>query len=143
VGLEGDFQDSTGSGYLTALVDGTTINQKLSRLGTVRGRLGYGVGDALFYATGGAAFGEVKESIGAASFSHSKSGFVVGGGIENKLDFFGLLSSNWTTRTEYLFADLGSVSDTFGAVGTPGQTLTSNIHEHIWRTVISYRFGAP
>lgn len=143
VGLDGDFQGSTGSGYLTGLVNGTTIDQKLSRFGTVRGRLGYGVGDALFYATGGAAFGEVTESINAASFSHSKSGFAVGGGIENKLDFFGLLSPNWTTRTEYLFVDLGGVSDTFGTVGVPAQTLTSNIHEHIWRTVVSYRFGTP
>jgi outer membrane immunogenic protein len=143
IGLDGDFQYSTGSGYLTRLVDGTTIDQRLSRFETARARLGYGVGDALFYATGGAAFGEVKESSGAASFSHSKSGFVVGGGIENKLDFFGLLSPHWTTRTEYLFADLGSVSDTFGTVGAPAQTLTSNIHEHVWRTVVSYRFGAP
>jgi outer membrane immunogenic protein len=93
----------------------------------------------------------VKESItqvlaraptAAASFSHSKSGFAVGGGIENKLDLFGLLGPNWTTRTEYLYIDLGSVSDTFinpAAAGLP-QTLTSNLHEHIWRTVVSYKF---
>jgi len=149
LGLDADFQGSTGSGYLTCVnlcsgAGATTIDQKLSWFGTVRGRLGYAVGPALFYATGGAAFGEVKESItqpatGNASFSHSKSGFAVGGGIENKLDLFGLLGPNWTTRTEYLYIDLGSVSDTFGAT----QTLTSNLHEHVWRTVVSYKFGAP
>jgi len=149
LGLDADFQGSTGSGYLTCVnlcSDGgaTTIDQKLSWFGTVRGRLGYAVGPALFYATGGGAFGEVKESItqpatGSASFSHSKSGFAVGGGIENKLDLFGLLGQNWTTRTEYLYIDLGSVNDTFGAA----QTLTSNLHEHVWRTVVSYKFGAP
>src|SRR5262249_44743367 len=137
--IDGDVQGSTGTGYLTSLVDGAAIDQKLSWFGTVRGRLGYGVGEALFYATGGAAFGEVKESImqpaAAGSFSHSKSGFAVGGGIENRLDVFGLLGPNWTTRTEYLFVDLGSVTDTLGA-----QTLTSGIHEHVWRTVVSYRF---
>jgi outer membrane immunogenic protein len=148
LGLEGDFQDSTGSGFLTGLADGTTIDQKLSWFGTARGRLGYSVGQALVYATGGAAFGEVKEGItqaaAAGSFSHSKSGFAVGGGIENKLDFFGLLSSNWTTRTEYLFVDLGSINDTLVPIGGgPAETLNSNLHEHIWRTVVSYKFGTP
>ena len=145
VGVEGDFQGSTGSGYLTSLADTTTIDQKLSWFGTARGRLGYSVGQALIYGTGGAAFGEVKEGItqGAtsASFSHSKSGFAVGGGIENKLDLFGLLGPRWTTRTEYLFVDLGSITDTFVPVtGAPAQTLNSNINEHIWRTVVTYKF---
>lgn len=141
-GIEGDFQDSTGTGYVTGLADGTTLDQKLDWFGTARGRLGYGIGDALFYATGGAAFGDVKESINepaaAGSFSHTKSGFAVGAGIENTLDFFGLLSRNWTTRTEYLFADLGSVNDSLA-----GPTLTSRVNEHIWRTVVSYKFGTP
>jgi outer membrane immunogenic protein len=139
VGVDGDFQGSSGTGYLTGLADGTAIDQKLSWFSTVRGRLGYGVGDALFYATGGAAFGEVKESITQAaavgSFSHTKSGFAVGGGIENRLDFFGLLGPNWTTRAEYLFVDLGSVNDSLA-----GQALTSDIREHVWRTVVSYKF---
>jgi outer membrane immunogenic protein len=153
LGLDADIQASTGSGYLTCVnlcAGATMIDQKLSWFGTVRGRLGYAVGPALFYATGGAAFGEVKESInqtvaGNASFSHSQSGFAVGGGIENKLEFLGLLGPNWTTRTEYLFVDLGSIRDTFAniAVGGAPQTLTANLHEHVWRTVVSYKFGAP
>jgi outer membrane immunogenic protein len=145
VGLEGDFQGSTGSGYLTSLLDGTTIDQKLSWFGTARVRVGYSVGQALIYGTGGVAFGEVKEGItqgvASASFSHTKSGFAVGGGIENKLDLFGLLGPNWTTRTEYLFVDLGSISDTFvPAAGAPAQTLNSNVNEHVWRTVVTYKF---
>ena len=156
LGLDADFQGSTGSGYLTCVnlcsgVGATTIDQRLSWFGTVRGRLGYAVGPALFYATGGGAFGEVKESItqagaGNPSFSHSQSGFAVGGGIENKLELFGLLGPNWTTRTEYLYIDLGSVRDTFAnpaVAGGAAQTLTSNLHEHVWRTVVSYKFGAP
>jgi len=151
LGVDADFQGSSGSGYLTCVnlcgADATTIDQKLSWFSTVRGRLGYAVGPALFYATGGGAFGKVKESItqagaGSASFSHSQSGFAVGGGIENKLDFFGLLGPNWTTRTEYLYIDLGSVNDVF-AGRRAAETLTSNLHEHVWRTVVSYKFGAP
>jgi outer membrane immunogenic protein len=155
VGLDADIQGSTGSGYLTCAdlctgAGATTIDQKLSWFGTVRGRFGYAIGPALFYATGGAAYGEVKESItqpaAGSSFSHSKSGFAVGGGIENKLDFFGLLGPNWTTRTEYLYVDLGSIRDTFSNPAVPGgavQTLAGNLHEHVWRTVVSYKFGAP
>jgi outer membrane immunogenic protein len=121
-----------------------TIDQKLAWFGTARGRLGYGAGDALFYATGGAAFGDVKESVtappvaAAGSFSHTKPGFAAGGGIENRLDLFSLLGPSWTTRTEYLYLGLGSVSDTVGTGG--GNAFTSNIHEHVWRTVVSYQF---
>jgi outer membrane immunogenic protein len=157
-GVETDIQGSVNSGYLTCVFvcnigTATTIDQSLSWLGTVRARLGYAVGPALFYATGGAAYGEVQDKITQATggavtmpfttFSHSKSGFAVGGGIENKLDFFGMLGPQWTTRTEYLYVDLGSVSDTFVNPAAPGvaQTLTSNLHEHVWRTVISYKFG--
>jgi outer membrane immunogenic protein len=159
-GVETDIQDSSGSGYLTCVFGcssaagpiALTIDQDLSWFGTVRGRLGYAAGPALFYATGGAAYGSVKENVtqtatGVAnfgqSFTHSKSGFAVGGGIENKLDVFGWLGPNWTTRTEYLYMDLGSVSDSFvNAAVLPGvtQTLTSNLHEQIWRTVVTYKF---
>jgi outer membrane immunogenic protein len=142
LGLDGDFQGAIDSGYVTGLADGVAINQKLSWFGTARGRFGYGVGNALFYTTGGFAFGEIKDSIVtpavSSSFSHTKSGFAVGGGIENKLDFFGLLDQNWTTRTDYLFVDLGSVNDTLA-----GQTLNSSIRDHVWRTVVSYKFGTP
>jgi hypothetical protein len=38
------------------------------------------------------------------------------------------------------------VSDTFAnpaVAGGAAQTLTSNLHEHVWRTVVSYKFGNP
>jgi outer membrane immunogenic protein len=151
-GLETDLQGSYGSGYITCVFicgpgSTTTIDQNLPWFGTVRGRLGYAVGPVLFYATGGAAYGEAKESLTQTvagtvtpkSFSHTNSGFAAGGGIENKLDILGLLGPNWTTRTEYLYVDLGSVSDPF--TNLVPQTLNSNLHEHVWRTVVSYKFG--
>lgn len=159
LGLETDIQGTAlgNSSYLTCVATcstalATVLDQTQSWFGTTRGRLGYGVGPALFYVTGGAAYGDVKDSITqtaagttiAQSFTHTKSGYAVGGGIENKLDIFGLLGPNWTARTEYLYIDLGSVSDTFvnpGVGGAAAQTLTSNLHEQIWRTVISYKFG--
>ena len=139
-GIEGDWQASTGTGYVTGLADGATVDQKLTWFSTARARLGYAVGEALFYGTVGGAWGGVQESLtqGAASgsVSHTKSGLAVGAGIENRLDIFGLLGPSWTTRTEYLFLDLGSVDDAFAS-----QTLHTGVQEHIWRTVISYKFG--
>ena len=139
-GIEGDWQASTGTGYVTGLANGATADQKLTWFSTARGRFGYAAGEALFYGTAGGAWGGVQENLtqggAASSFSHTRSGLAVGAGIENRLDFFGLLSPNWATRTEYLFLDLGSVNDTFAA-----QTLHSTVQEHIWRTVISYKFG--
>jgi outer membrane immunogenic protein len=158
VGAEGDLQGASGSGYLSCVTAcnanvPTTINQTEPWYGTVRGRLGYAAGPALFYATAGLAFGEVKETINqpvlraatvTGSFSHSRpAGFAVGGGIENRLDIFGWLGPNWTTRTEYLYVDLGSVTDTLVNPVLGAQTLTSNLHEHVWRTVVSYKFGSP
>jgi len=158
VGVDADYQGASGNGYLSCVVacngvSATTVDQTEPWYSTVRGRLGYAAGPTLFYATAGLAFGGVKETINqmslgappvAASFSHISSGFAVGGGIENKLDIFGWLGPNWTTRTEYLYVDLGSVTDGFFNPARGGaQTLTSNLHEHVWRTVVSYKFGSP
>ena len=151
-GLEADLADSTGTGYLTSLGVGglgTTIDQKLSWFGTVRGRVGYAVGSELFYLTGGGAYGQVKDSIiqsaggvsVSQSFSHDVSGYVVGGGIESKFDLFGLLGRNWTTRTEYLYMGLGNVTDSFTAVPGITQTLNSKLNEQVIRTTVTYRFG--
>jgi outer membrane immunogenic protein len=152
-GIETDVEGNFGDGYLTCAfgctaATATVINQKTPWIGTTRGRLGYAVGPALFYGTAGVAYGESKESITATavgtgsafSFDHTNVGWTAGGGIENKLDILGLLGPNWTTRTEYLYVDLGNVSDTFtNAAGA--QTLSSNVHEHLWRTVVTYKFG--
>ncbi len=154
VGIDTDIQGSIGDGYQTCAFGcssagtSTVIDQKTPWLGTTRGRLGYAIGPALFYGTGGVAYGEVKDSITAASpagissltFAHTNAGLAVGGGIENRLDILGLLGPNWTSRTEYLYVDLGNVSDTFSN-GAVLQNLSSNVHEHIWRTTVTYKFG--
>src|SRR4051794_18446391 len=63
---------------------------RLPWFGTVRGRVGYSVGQTLFYATGGYAYGSVKTKIstlfaGTATnveLSDTRGGWTVGGGIE-------------------------------------------------------------
>jgi hypothetical protein len=54
----------------------TTFTEELQALGTVRGRLGLATGPTLFYATGGLAYGYLKES---ASIIPGPAGILLGG----------------------------------------------------------------
>jgi outer membrane immunogenic protein len=123
--------------------------------GTVRGRVGYSVGSSLFYATGGYAYGGIKTKIstlfaGTASnveFSNTKGGWTVGGGIETPFTFLtGVLGNNWTSKTEYLYVDLGTQTGVFTfPVGAAIVTATNStqVREHIFRTGLNYHFNSP
>lgn len=155
-GLEADFQGSTqkddktcvalcSPGNAFAAYDAT-----LPWFGTVRGRLGYSVGSTLFYATGGLAYGSVKTRINTfsfvgpqtQSFSNTKTGWTAGAGIETPFTLLGLLGPNWTTKTEYLYVDLGTSTDNFTFAIFP-TTSTRSVTEHIFRTGINYHFNSP
>lgn len=155
-GLEADIQGSTQQdnktcvlscipGGVTAAYDAT-----LPWFGTVRGRLGYSVGSTLFYATGGLAYGSIKTKIATnsfvgpvtQSFSHTNTGWTAGAGIETPFTLLGLLGPNWTTKTEYLYVDLGSTSDSF-VFGAVPATTTRSVTEHVFRTGINYHFNSP
>ncbi|WP_375411800.1 outer membrane protein [uncultured Bradyrhizobium sp.] len=125
--------------------------------GTVRGRVGYSVGSSLFYATGGYAYGGIKTKIaynlgtgvGATEFSNTKGGWTVGGGIETPFTFLvGVLGNNWTSKTEYLYVDLGTQTGAFATpavVGGPAAFVATNstqVHEHIFRTGLNYHFNS-
>jgi outer membrane immunogenic protein len=144
-------------GALLSLID----EQKLTWFGTARGRVGWVTANGtLWYATGGAAWGRVEQTLtltgtpgffaggattSAASFSHDRIGWTVGGGVEAPL------GGNWSAKAEYLYVDLGSVSNSFssalgaGLVPATTQTTTSSytIRDHIVRLGLNYRFGAP
>jgi outer membrane immunogenic protein len=84
-----------------------TASTKLEWLATIRGRLGITVSPpTLLYATGGVAFGGVKDvygksnviaSVGPAVNDKTLVGFAVGGGIEHQL------SPNWSAKIEGLY----------------------------------------
>jgi len=143
-------------GSLLSLTD----EQKLTWFGTARGRIGWiSPSGTLWYATGGAAFGRVEQTLtlagtpgffaagttSSASFSHDQVGWTVGGGAEAPL------GGNWSAKAEYLYVDLGSVSNSFtsalgaGLVPATSQTTTSSytIRDHIMRVGVNYRFGEP
>jgi outer membrane immunogenic protein len=154
-GLEADIQGSTQQDNKTCVflcipAGRAAYDATLPWFGTVRGRLGYSVGSTLFYATGGLAYGSIKTKINTVSFvgpvtqsfSHTNAGWTVGAGIETPLRLLGLLGPNWTTKTEYLYVDLGSTSDSF-VFGALPATTTRSVTEHIFRTGINYHFNSP
>jgi outer membrane immunogenic protein len=123
--------------------------QRLSWLGTFRGRLGWTPTDHtwLFYATGGLAVGGVKASdtvsFGAAtpdiwtgSASATKAGWTLGGGVEARLP------DMWSVKAEYLYYDLGHLT----VNGTPNIvtvfTTTTNFafHGNIVRVGLNKHF---
>src|SRR3982074_1008811 len=130
-GLEADIQASSQRDNracvqtcnpLVAPVIFAAYDAKLPWYGTVRGRVGYSIGSTLFYATGGYAYGSVKTKIAAsflgapgnAEISNTTGGWTVGGGIDTPFPLLvGLLGNNWTSKTEYLYVDLGTSTGGF------------------------------
>lgn len=154
LGIEGDWQWSaqkTSSCVFTCDAE-ITVNatQRLRSFGTLRGRLGIASGTSLLYATGGLAVANVENDIGlnlsllgksnAASFRHSPVGWTAGAGIET------VLSGNWTAKVEYLYADFGEITDSFDTLNPPFAPMrtqvTSELHEHIVRAGMNYRFNS-
>src|SRR5262249_12325667 len=122
------------------------IEQKLRWLTTTRGRVGYAVGDWLGYVTGGAAWGGIRTHYASAlnhptrtaQLSHTKLGWVVGTGIETAL------GGRWTGKLEYLYADLGTVSDF--VVNPPGfvvANIATSFRDHVVRVGFNYNFAQP
>jgi outer membrane immunogenic protein len=86
-------------------------SHKINWLSTVRSRFGLAVGDTMVYATGGVAFGGVKNQFVffpgfGPSESKTRVGWAVGGGVEH------MWTRNWTVALEGLFVDLGRSSVT-------------------------------
>jgi outer membrane immunogenic protein len=160
LGVEGDWQWSnqestrTSVGQVAAgLATFTDTDQaRIRDLATVRGRLGYVHGDYVWFATGGGAWSRIESNFGIAatapgiafaapvlaSFSSTKSGWTVGGGVET------MLAPNWSAKLEYLYVDLGSVTNVFatpaaGAFGT--FRADERVSDHIIRVGVNYKFG--
>ena len=132
-GVEADIQGSNASESTTfgplPLFGGApqagsfaSIESELNALGTVRGRVGIASGMNLFYATGGLAYGDIKDrsriqyngGVGnqfnyIATSNSWELGWTVGAGYERALN------NNWTVKAEYLYYDLGDHS----VVGLP------------------------
>jgi outer membrane immunogenic protein len=159
-GVEADAQGLTGqaSPIVTPLTfaglapgDFVSNSAKPEFLATFRGRIGVtpfgGPHSALFYATGGGAWGTVKvtdtfgavggTAISSATATENRSGWTAGGGIE-----FPLIN-NITFKAEYLYVDLGHFNQTTASiVGFPATdiTFTHFYTENIVRAGLNYQF---
>jgi outer membrane immunogenic protein len=115
-------------------------NLDVDWFGTVRGRLGYAIGNTLIYGTGGFAAGGVKATssytdnnifaiggtgtpytsptnplqVARVSNSATNTGWTAGAGIEVKI------SPSWSLKGEYQFINLGAISSGPGDVVIPG-----------------------
>jgi outer membrane immunogenic protein len=163
-GIETDFQASDQKVHNTAIVNTfaagavqtqTTLSeQKLDWFGTVRLRGGYVTGNALWYVTGGYAYGKISSNesalrgpgavgfaafAGAGNVSSTRGGWTLGGGAETKL------SDNWSAKIEYLYMDLGTLTNgytVFTTAAAPAAVFASNskFEDHIIRFGVNYSF---
>ena len=144
----------------------TRLNQyqgDLAFLGTVRGRLGYAMGPAFLYGTGGFAYGDVTRRTTfygpnapttpyfSGTSNGMRTGYVYGGGIEYAVapdSMFAWVnpfhSSGVTIKAEYLHYDLGA--DTLNMPGVNGGATIGGYSERvrtdgdIARAGINYKF---
>lgn len=114
-----------------------TLETTVNALGTVRARIGYAMDNTLFYATGGLAMARVERDLSTPaagqSVTKTHTGWTVGAGIEHKF------TQNISVFGEYLYADLGKETYTYGAPLTP-QSHSSDLKLNIFKVGLNYRF---
>ena len=138
IGVEGDV-DGSGGRATTVLGDLTATSRDRIQ-GSARGRLGFAVDRALFYATGGAAFGGLRNGYlntvtgGFDTFSKTRVGYTVGGGVEYAF------TNNWSLRVEYRYTDFGRNTDALAASAGLTNTVTHRVTDNRVQAGFSYKF---
>ena len=94
--------------------------------GTARFRAGYAVNAALFYGTGGFAFGGIELERAGLAETKTHLGWALGFGAEVGL------TPNWTAKVEYLYVDL---ADRARFIGT-----THGLETNLLRLGVNLRF---
>jgi outer membrane immunogenic protein len=152
LGVEADLQAADiNDGFSGRAIDGVDLDahQRINYFGTVRGRVGIAFDRVLVYATGGFAYGGVRDQlfvfspgVGLSANLHNddtRGGSVVGGGVELAL------APHWSVKAEYQHIDLGSERLTAPVLPPNGFVITSNKLENNADTVrigLNYRFDS-
>jgi outer membrane immunogenic protein len=123
------------------------VTERLSAFATFRGRFGYAQGPWLAYVTGGLAgaratstWSEVQLGttlIRVGSESGNRYGWTLGGGVEYAW------SANWSTKVEYLYLDLGTVTYAAPFIGFAGVSdflVNIRARDHVVRVGLNYKF---
>jgi outer membrane immunogenic protein len=142
VGVEGDigYADIQAKAGLAA--GGSSASGRIGvdgYLGTIRGRVGYAMGQWLFYGTGGYAFADGRANLSTVSpfavsntsVSRDLQGYVVGGGVEYAIN------NQLSVKGEYLYFDFDKVR----AVTAPNVT-TIRQDAHLLKLGVNYKFSA-
>jgi high affinity Mn2+ porin len=115
----------------------SVINDKLEIFGSLRGRIGYGFGDWLFYGAGGFAYDrDLVTSTDAAGDVDSiffwRPGWTAGAGVEVRL------TPNWSAKLEYAFLDLARAGIFFPIAA---ERYDSNLTLQTASLGLNYRFS--
>lgn len=147
LGLDANFEGSGLSGSRTAPclpplcgAFAARYAQRLPWFGMLRPRIGYALGNWLFYATGGGVLGQVDTNATAASGSfiatdnrsRTRDGWTLGGGVEVEL------AASWSAKVEYLYLDLGSRTTTY--LLNPPISDTSHFSANVITAGVNYHF---
>jgi outer membrane immunogenic protein len=133
-----------------------TMTRDLKYDANIRARVGFTPGTTLFYATGGGAYGRVRNRFSTSNTTNSFStngdknayGFTAGGGVEQKL------GRNISVGLEYLFTDLkddkarvdvgagtaGATNPFVLAGGTEFRRNDDHFRYHSMRATVAFRF---
>jgi outer membrane immunogenic protein len=148
-GFEGDWSWAGAKTSATHLNGFISDSFDVNSIATLRGRAGLVVESTLFYLTGGAAFGHIRDKVailqgnGATGFSftqeQTKVGWTVGAGVEHEF------APHWTARAELRYIDLGktSVDCTPGTGPCFGPGYRGEFSNSLWLGLVglNYKFG--
>ncbi|RYE33280.1 MAG: porin family protein [Hyphomicrobiales bacterium] len=142
-GIEGDIEFGKVKGGFTdppvaPFNPGGRGQTEIDTQGSLRLRLGYAVGPALFYATGGLAVADIKSTYWnwpgtSESFSKTATGYTIGGGIEYAF------TQSLSARVEYRFTQFERIQND-SQQAFPGFSGTQEPRYHTGRAGVSYRF---
>jgi outer membrane immunogenic protein len=140
VGVEGQYS-WLGSNKIGAIFPAGLVYSNNQRgLGSVTGRIGYSWGPALFYAKGGYAYSDNRETLtfGGTPVAFTldrnhRNGYTVGGGIEY------LFTPNWSAKAEYQYYNFGNSRFLTPAPLVPFGAFSND--EHTLKAGVNYRFN--
>jgi outer membrane immunogenic protein len=132
LGIEGDFGWSNARGHGTAVFVATPNTYTLNWDGHVVGKVGYAMGQWLFFGTGGLAVADLDflEGVAAPNRGGKYVGFSVGGGVEYAF------TRNLLGRLQYIYDDFGSKNYVAADGGIYRVSLTSQT----FRGALSWKF---
>jgi outer membrane immunogenic protein len=136
-GIEGDVDGTSAKANYN--LGGINVVTRDQIQGSVRGRLGFAVDRTLFYATGGVAFGGLRNTYlntvtgGIDTRDHTRVGYTVGGGVEYAV------TNNWSVRAEYRYTDFGTYTDVPASLGG-GVAIRHREVENRIQGGVSYKF---